>query len=70
MSASGPSGPLVYLSHKLVWVCEIQLSHKDKNNVNTDLVCEKMTVSTYLMARSDMILKALIWENLEKICLL
>ena len=42
MSASGPSCPLVYLSHGLVRVCEIELSHMGKNNGNPDLVCEKI----------------------------
>ena len=29
-----------YLSHGLVWVCEIELSHMGKKNENPDLVCE------------------------------
>ena len=35
-------GPLVYLSHGLVWGCDTELSHmgKSKGN-NPDLVCEK-----------------------------
>ena len=40
MSASGPLGPLVYLSHGLAWVCEIEFSHMGKYNGNPDLVCE------------------------------
>ena len=30
-----------YLSHGLVWVCEIELSHMGKSNGYPDLVCEK-----------------------------
>ena len=41
MSASGPSGPLVYLNHGLVRVCEIGLSYMGKYNGNPDLVCKK-----------------------------
>ena len=40
MSASGPSGPLVYLSHGLVRVCEIEVSHMGKMNGNLNLVNE------------------------------
>ena len=32
----------VYLSHKLSWVCEIELSQMGKNNGNPDLVCKKI----------------------------
>ena len=31
-----------YLSHGLVRVCDIELSHMSKNNGNPDLVCEKL----------------------------
>ena len=34
---------IFYLSHGLVWVCEIELSHIGKNNGNPNLVCEKRT---------------------------
>ena len=34
-----------YLSHGLVWVCDIELSHMGKNNGNPDLVCEKNLIS-------------------------
>ena len=40
MSASSPSGPLVYLSHGLVRVCEIEVSHMGKMNGNLNLVNE------------------------------
>ena len=40
MSASGPSGPLVYLSRGLVQICEIELSHMGKNKGNPNLVCQ------------------------------
>ena len=30
-----------YFSHGLVRVCEIELSHMNKNNGNPDLVCDK-----------------------------
>ena len=29
-----------YLSLRLVWVCEIEISHMGKNNGNPDLVCD------------------------------
>ena len=38
--------PFVYLSHRLVWVCEIELSHMGKNKGNPDLVCEKLEYHT------------------------
>ena len=41
MSASGPSGLLVYLTYGLVRVCEIEFSHMGKSKGNPDLVCEK-----------------------------
>ena len=30
-----------YLSHGLIWVCEIEIFQMDKDNGNPDLVCEK-----------------------------
>ena len=33
-----------YLSHRLVRVCEIKLSHMGKNNGNPDLVSEKKSL--------------------------
>ena len=41
MSASGPSGPLVYLSLELV-------RGKVENNGNPDLVCEKIICSIFM----------------------
>ena len=38
---------IFYLSHRLVWVCEIELSHLSKNNGNSDLVCENMQYSRF-----------------------
>ena len=35
------------LSHRLVWVFEIELSHLGKNNGNPDLVCENMQYSRF-----------------------
>ena len=32
-----------YLSHGLVQVCEIELSHLGKNNAKPDLVCENIS---------------------------
>ena len=40
---------IFYLSHGLVWVCEIELSHMGKNNGNPDLVCEKIKESMVLL---------------------
>ena len=34
-----------YLSHGLVWVCEIELSHVNKHNGTPDLACEKFHFS-------------------------
>ena len=31
-----------YLSHKLVWVCEIELLHMGKNNGNPNQVCDNV----------------------------
>ena len=36
---------LFYLSHGLVRVCEIALSHMDKNNGNPDVMCGKKNLS-------------------------
>ena len=33
---------ILYLSHGLVQVCEIELSHMGTNNGNLNLVCEKL----------------------------
>ena len=54
MSASGPSGPLVYLSNGLVRACEIQLSHIGKNNGSPDLVCENVSVPLMNVVRVSM----------------
>ena len=35
--------PTCGLSHRLIRVCEIELSHMGKNMGNLDLVCEKST---------------------------
>ena len=41
-----------YLSHRLVLVYEIELSHMGKNNGNPDLMCEKKIAETpYWCAR-------------------
>ena len=43
-----PRAVLFYLSHGLVGVCEIEISHMGKNNENPDLVCQnKMLYSHY-----------------------
>ena len=34
------AGRFFYLSHGLVWLFEIELTHMAKNNGNPDLVCE------------------------------
>ena len=33
---------LFYLSHGLVWVCEIEISRMGENNGNPDPVCENI----------------------------
>ena len=35
-----------YLSHRLVWVCEIELSYMGKNNGNCDLVVRNYAAQT------------------------
>ena len=51
-----------YLPHRLVRVCEIELSHMCKSNGNPDLVCEKkysyyIFRFKYYMSEDDIILK-------------
>ena len=40
-----------YLSLGLVRVCEIEISHMDKNNGNPTLVCEKIFSLTFAYVR-------------------